>query len=236
MSFTSGAVSITSASASSIVVAGAVATGGSGTYTYQWYRSTDGGSTWAAIGGATTATGVTDSSVTAGIQYYYLLQSTDTVPNPDLVITSSVVSALAVTPNLAAIPEESVGGIYNASAPTIPSGQSSELQVDANGNLKVNIITGTISPITQGAPTESAVSVGISSTAVLAANANRKYLELVNDSANTIYVSVTTTAALDTGTRLNANGGSIIFDTYIPTGTIKAIATGVSSNLLVTEG
>lgn len=87
-----------------------------------------------------------------------------------------------------------------------------------------------------GTPTETVVSVGTSSTSVLAANAAREYLQLINDSDTTIYVSVGgSAAALNLGTRLNANGGSIVFDKFIPTGAIYAICASPSKNLLVTE-
>jgi hypothetical protein len=90
---------------------------------------------------------------------------------------------------------------------------------------------------TTGTPTEAAVSVGVTSTPVLGANPNRKFLLLINDSPNTIYLSIGgNTAVLNTGQRLNLNGGSLLLDRYIPTSAIKAIASVAASNLLVTEG
>jgi hypothetical protein len=109
-------------------------------------------------------------------------------------------------------------------------------------NTKVNSIPVTLPsdasiPINTGTPTETAVSVGTGNTSVLAANANRKFLSLINDSNNTIYVTLSgTNAALNTGIRLNANGGAILLDRYVPTAAVKAIATAASSNLLVEEG
>jgi hypothetical protein len=94
----------------------------------------------------------------------------------------------------------------------------------------------TLAQINTGTPTETAVSVAASTTDVLAANANRKMLLLINDSTNTIYVKFSGDASLNTGTRLNANGGSILFDRYVPTSAVKAIATVAGSTLLVTEG
>ena|SRR5204862_135553 len=88
-----------------------------------------------------------------------------------------------------------------------------------------------------GTPTETAVSVGTGNTAVLSANASRKFLSLINDSPNTIYVALSgNNAALNTGTMLAPRGGSVFFDRYIPRAAVKAIATGAASNLLVTEG
>ena len=91
--------------------------------------------------------------------------------------------------------------------------------------------------INVGTPTETAVSVGVTSSTALAANSSAKYRQFINDSPNIIYLSFGgSAAALNTGTRLNANGGSILFDRYVPTGIVKAIATVAGSNLLVTEG
>jgi hypothetical protein len=85
--------------------------------------------------------------------------------------------------------------------------------------------------------TETVVSVGTSSGSVLSADANRTFLLLINDSANVIYVSLAgSAAALNAGQRLNANGGSILLDRYVPVTAINAIATGANSNLLVTAG
>jgi len=53
------------------------------------------------------------------------------------------------------------------------------------------------------------VSIGTSSTQVLAANSNRKLLILVNDSDEPIYVSLGATATLNNGIRLNASGGAL---------------------------
>lgn len=85
--------------------------------------------------------------------------------------------------------------------------------------------------------TNAAVAVGIASTAVLAANANRRFATFVNDSANTIWLCMAAAAVINTGIRLNANGGSYeINQTNLYTGQVTAIAAGAGSNLCVTEG
>lgn len=136
--------------------------------------------------------------------------------------------------------------IYNSSAPTFEEGQSGGLQGDINGNLKITLATGlnstddSVNIKDTGTPTESAVAVGTSSTDVLAANAARKHLTLINDSDAAIYVSVDGgAAAANTGIKLAASGTTgdrITFDRYIPTGTVKAISSGANKNLLVIEG
>lgn len=92
-------------------------------------------------------------------------------------------------------------------------------------------------PTLEGIPTESVISVGAASTSVLSANPDRTYLQLINDSDSIIYVALDGgDAALNEGTRLNASGGSAVFDTYIPNGAVKAISSGASKKLLVVEG
>jgi hypothetical protein len=89
-----------------------------------------------------------------------------------------------------------------------------------------------------GTPTAGTnVSVGTGSTSVLGANASRKFLALSNDSTATIYVDLSGgTAASGKGVRLNANGGAVVLDRYVPTSAITAIAASASSNLAVQEG
>lgn len=81
--------------------------------------------------------------------------------------------------------------------------------------------------------TNGKTAVGTSSTSVLASNANRKELTVVNDSANTIYLSLSGTAVLNEGIRLNANGGSYTNTNY--TGAVTAISSVADSNLTTLE-
>lgn len=90
--------------------------------------------------------------------------------------------------------------------------------------------------VNTGTPTETSVSVGVASGLALAANANAKYRAFCNDSSNIIYLAFDGgDAVVGKGIRLNANGGSVMFDRYVPTGAVTAIATGAASNLTVTE-
>lgn len=85
--------------------------------------------------------------------------------------------------------------------------------------------------------TNTKVSVGVASTAVLVANTTRKYAIFVNDSANVIYLSLSGTAVINEGIRLNASGGAFeVNSTNLYQGAISAIATGAGSNLTVCEG
>jgi hypothetical protein len=80
------------------------------------------------------------------------------------------------------------------------------------------------------------VSIGTSSTQVLAANSNRKLLILVNDSDEPIYVSLGATATLNNGIRLNASGGALALDNPIFKGVVNAISANGTKTLVGAEG
>lgn len=83
----------------------------------------------------------------------------------------------------------------------------------------------------------STVNVGTSSTLLAAANPNRTYLLLQNDSANDIYVEFGGTAVVGDGIRLNSGGGSLEIsgrNGNLDTRVVNAIST-VAGDALVTE-
>ena len=88
--------------------------------------------------------------------------------------------------------------------------------------------------------THTAVTVGAATTATLAANANRKYALIINDSDSTIYpLKIGAAAVLSEGIRLNAGGGSYEMSVgygNLDTRVINAISSGAGKVLLVTEG
>ncbi|MFE4569950.1 hypothetical protein [Paenibacillus chitinolyticus] len=84
-----------------------------------------------------------------------------------------------------------------------------------------------------------AITVGSSSTAVNTGNSTRRYLLLVNDSDEVIYLNFGGTAALNTGVRINPNGGSFEMTSVMGNvfqGAINAISASGNKVLLVTEG
>lgn len=81
--------------------------------------------------------------------------------------------------------------------------------------------------------------IGVASGVALAANANRKYALLVNDSDSAIYIKIGAAAVLSEGIRLNAGGGSYEMSVgygNLDTRVINAISSGAGKVLLVTEG
>jgi len=85
--------------------------------------------------------------------------------------------------------------------------------------------------------TNTAVSVGAASTAILSANSTRLFAILVNDSDEEIYLALGDTAVMNEGIRLNASGGSFeINSNNLYTGAITAICTSGGKVLTVVEG
>uniref|UniRef100_A0A6M3J2H5 Uncharacterized protein n=1 Tax=viral metagenome TaxID=1070528 RepID=A0A6M3J2H5_9ZZZZ len=88
-------------------------------------------------------------------------------------------------------------------------------------------------------PTATQPSIAATTTTALAANANRLYALLVNDSVETLYIKLGAAAVLNQGIRLNANGGSYEISKKfgnLYTGAINGIGTSGAAVLLVTEG
>ncbi len=82
-------------------------------------------------------------------------------------------------------------------------------------------------------------SVGTASAEVIAANPDRKYLLLTNDGTATAYLALGTSAVLNAGLRLAANGGSYEMTrgaANVYSGAINGIASVNGVKLLTVEG
>ena len=89
--------------------------------------------------------------------------------------------------------------------------------------------------VTMAAPTFA--TVGVASGVIVAANATRLYISLVNDSANTIWLAFGAAAVVGSGTRLNANGGALVMGANgLSRQDIRGIALVAGSNVTVQEG
>ncbi len=91
----------------------------------------------------------------------------------------------------------------------------------------------TVVPVSKGH------NVTTSSTTVLASNADRTYALIVNDSDEVIYLKLGTTALVNSGIRLSANGGWLEFteNDALWTGIITGIHGGTGNKAVtVTEG
>lgn len=80
--------------------------------------------------------------------------------------------------------------------------------------------------------------VGVTAVRVLSYNINRRLAILSNDSINDIYIGFGSSVVINTGIRLNANGGTFefgMFTTFPWLGEIWAIAGVANSNLTFVE-
>lgn len=91
-----------------------------------------------------------------------------------------------------------------------------------------------ITALTAASPT--AVSVGTGSGQVVAANANRKGLVLINTSTGKMSLGFGATAVLNSGITLMPSGGTFVMDPHLfSTAVVNAIAANAASNLAVQE-
>jgi hypothetical protein len=80
------------------------------------------------------------------------------------------------------------------------------------------------------------VEIGAGNTAVLAVNTSRHFATFVNDGSESVYLQLAATAAMNTGIRLNANGGSYTISTInLYSGAVSAISASGGNVLTVQE-
>lgn len=87
--------------------------------------------------------------------------------------------------------------------------------------------------------THTAPTAGTASGTILASNVNRLYALSVNDSDTTVYLALGGSAAVNTGIRLNANGGSYEMSKKLGnlyTGVVNGISGVAGKVVLCTEG
>ena len=82
--------------------------------------------------------------------------------------------------------------------------------------------------------TSSGVTVGNTSTQILAATSGRRYAVLTNDSSEDIYISLGATAEMNKGIRLNKRGGVLNISGFRPfKGQINGICSSGGMNICV---
>lgn len=88
--------------------------------------------------------------------------------------------------------------------------------------------------------THAAVNVTVASGSVLAANADRNYALIINDSDTAMYIKLGATAVVNQGIRLNSNGGAYEMSAKagnVYKGAIYGIHAGSGNKVaLITEG
>src|SRR6185503_20795903 len=101
MTLTAGTLTLGAVSQNSVAITSGVATGGTGPYTYQWYRSTTTGFSPGAgnlLTGAT-ALALVDTTVVPNTPYFYKMVSTDT-GNSNATVTSAQQAATTPAPSM----------------------------------------------------------------------------------------------------------------------------------------
>ncbi len=104
----------------------------------------------------------------------------------------------------------------------------SRIGTSSSGGAQVTENTG-FSSLSAGSPGQ--VAVGLNSTTLLAANPNRSYAHIYNNSGNPIYIQYSAAAALNQGVKIPPNGFFTIETNNLWLGAINAI--GVTNNQLV---
>jgi len=121
---------------------------------------------------------------------------------------------------------------------TQPVSIAATVTVDAtsSGDIPITLDSEVVSVAddkASSAGTSTGITVGSTSTTVLASNANRKQAIIINDSNENVYLKFGTSATSNSGIRLNANGGTLIETVY--TGIITGICASGSKNVTVVE-
>ena len=107
---------------------------------------------------------------------------------------------------------------------------SNEFRVLITSRIALTSVVGVSNSNVSGA----GVTVGTSSTTVVATNYARREVVLTNDHAsNIVYLALGSAAVLNQGIRLNPGGGTYITENF--TGTINAIATGSGTTVTYSE-
>jgi hypothetical protein len=127
--------------------------------------------------------------------------------------------------------------VYNTVPPAPNDQQVTALQQDSEGNLLVNVVVGgggsSKTPQNPAAPAQ--VSVGVTTTSVLGANAARTGLVLTNLSNGVISIGLGASAVLNSGITLTPNGVWVMDAFTFVTTSINAIAQFGASILAVEE-
>lgn len=140
------------------------------------------------------------------------------------------------------IPEDDLGALLTEISGKIPEGDLASLLADIDATLS-DLYAAYIAdePDTTIAYADTVVAAADASTQVLAANPDRVYALIINDSDTTIYLRVGAAAELNKGIRLNAEGGS--YEMASSLGNLSKAAifaihaeTGVPKILLVVSG
>jgi hypothetical protein len=99
-----------------------------------------------------------------------------------------------------------ISGVYNAVPPTISSGQSTPLQVDNDGSLRVIIVETLSGTLTDRSGT---ITLGGTAQTLMIANASRKGWLVQNNSAGTLWINEIGGTAVQAQPSISITAGSL---------------------------
>lgn len=231
---TAGTASLTSTTATTINVTCGAASGGTPSYTYQWYRSptanfTPGGGTL--LSGATSLTLADSTGLSADTPYYYRLRVTDSLSNVG--DSNEIAGVLKAATLSIGFLGDSITNAFGLSAGQGPADQA--------GNLLVKLYKNRAVTVTEYAVDNSRTAQWVSGSANLiaakdafaSASATHVHVMLgANDSAAANLVSAATYKSnlQSTVTDLTGAGYKVIlsYPTYIPAGANSNATTAAS--------
>tara|TARA_R110002110_G_scaffold115354_4_gene286065 strand:+ start:615 stop:1304 length:690 start_codon:yes stop_codon:yes gene_type:complete len=173
----------------------------------------------------------------AGTDIYAITATSDSSPNFDarnLLGTHALLSARSDSSTTMGLTGEN--STHNALHVAISDG-AGIAHVNASNELEVAISSIDAStflytrPIIATAATNTGVAVGTGSTELIASSATRLSVVIVNDSDEVMYLAVEDAAVMNTGIRLNPNGGS--YTEEMSSDAINAICASGSKNATV---
>lgn len=190
--------------------------------------------TLGAMAGINNAATVTATMLAIDMVYvlnFDRLQIDDNFPGEPLNVQGQVASG-----NIDSSNSLKVGGVYNASAPTLTTGQKADLQLDTNGNLKVTGSLSVGSVTVSNFPAIQAVSQsGVWSTGRTWALSSGTDTVAVSQSGTWNLTNITGTISLPTGAATAANQATEITSLQIldnPVGPVSPGTAGTNSFLI----
>jgi hypothetical protein len=141
---------------------------------------------------------------------------------------------VANNPDIPVLADQTAAPVANMQVVRIDVGAgTTESRVNASNPMPVTVNGSSATALVASAPT--AVSVGVTTTSVVAANSARRGLYLSNTSTNRISIAFGHPAVLDSGITIYPQGLFWMDAFSFSTAQVNAIAAGAASNLAIQE-
>ena len=201
---------VTATTLTTLSLLGTAASGGTGPYTYQWYRTFSAVGVYLAVAGATSLT-LADTGLAAEQEYSYSLKATDSLAVTGFSGPISAFTAQAALDTNGA--DAGLAGIVSGGAGG-SSGFSGTL-TDRSGTITIGGTSQVLAPV----------------------NATRKYLNIKNTSSANIAVNFTAAASLTSGSYVIVPLGSLNLSTgsFITTESVTVVGATTGQTFVAKE-